>query len=110
MPLQRSRYPPNWEAISRRIRLERAQGRCEQCGAENGQPHPITGSRVVLTVAHLDHNPESADEARMRALCQRCHLAYDRPRHILAARATHWRKKHAGMALLPFEEPLQGID
>ncbi len=34
MPMDRSRYPDDWEAISKRIR-ERAHNRCEQCGAPN---------------------------------------------------------------------------
>ena len=37
MPMNRNRYPPDWEEISRRIRFERAQGRCEQCGAPHGK-------------------------------------------------------------------------
>jgi hypothetical protein len=56
-PENRGRYPADWPAISRRIRFERAGNKCEQCGATNHAPHPVTGSRVVLTVAHLDHTP-----------------------------------------------------
>ena len=37
MPIDKSRYPSNWEEISRRIRFERAGGRCEWCGAPNGK-------------------------------------------------------------------------
>lgn len=36
MPMQRDRYPDDWEEISRRIRFERAGNKCEQCGAPNG--------------------------------------------------------------------------
>jgi 5-methylcytosine-specific restriction endonuclease McrA len=35
--------------------------------------------KVVLTVAHLDHQPENCDPANLRAWCQRCHNAYDAP-------------------------------
>lgn len=35
--------------------------------------------RVVLTVAHLDHNPANCDRSNLRALCQACHNAYDAP-------------------------------
>ncbi len=35
--------------------------------------------RVVLTVAHLDHQPENCDPDNLRAWCQRCHNAYDAP-------------------------------
>src|SRR6516225_10366818 len=88
----RARYPADWPAISRHIRFTRAGGRCEcagECGtthpplceARHGQRSPYTGSMVVLTVAHLDHTPENCDEANLKAMCQRCHLAYDGPHH-----------------------------
>lgn len=80
MPVDYSIYPPNWKTEIRPRILERAGNRCEFCGAENYQSHPVTGSRVILTVAHLDHDPENwevADE-RLAALCQKCHLGYDR--------------------------------
>lgn len=43
---------------------------------------------IVLTVAHLDHNPENNDPANLRALCQKCHLAYDLPLHMANAAQT----------------------
>jgi 5-methylcytosine-specific restriction endonuclease McrA len=81
MPIRaenRSRYPKDWKAVRSAI-LVRAGNACETdgCGAINGQPHPITGSKVVLTIAHLDHTPENCDPANLRAWCQRCHNAYD---------------------------------
>lgn len=36
MPMDKSKYPPNWDEISHRIRFERAGGRCEECGLSNG--------------------------------------------------------------------------
>jgi hypothetical protein len=33
---------------------------------------------IVLTIAHLDHNPAHNDMQNLGALCQRCHLNYDR--------------------------------
>ncbi len=111
-PENRERYPPDWKAISKRIRNDRARGRCEcrgECGYDhtlelnriaeddgvrsgimperdrciacNGLPHPVTGSTVVLTVAHLDHTPENCADENLRAMCQRCHLAYDKEEH-----------------------------
>lgn len=82
MPIDYSEYPENWHDISRRIRFERAGGRCESCGAENGEPHPATGSIVVLTVAHLNHKILDCRDENLKALCQKCHLGHDRPRHI----------------------------
>jgi hypothetical protein len=76
-PENKSRYPKDWPAISKRIRFERALNRCEVCGAENYQPHPVTGSKVILTTAHLDHMPENCDDDNLKAMCQRCHLSYD---------------------------------
>jgi predicted HAD superfamily Cof-like phosphohydrolase len=49
------------------------------CRVVNGAPHPVTGSKVVCTVAHLDHVPENCDPANLRFWCQRCHNTYDRP-------------------------------
>lgn len=80
----RHRYPKDWPDISKRIRFERAKGRCEfviegkRCKARHGKPHPLTGSLVVLTTAHLDHNPENCDDSNLLAGCQRCHNRYDR--------------------------------
>ena len=39
-------------------------------------------TRVVLATAHLDHNPKNNRRRNLRALCQRCHLIHDRPRHL----------------------------
>lgn len=36
------------------------------------------GSKVVLTIAHLDHTPENCNDENLRALCQKCHNGYDR--------------------------------
>jgi len=103
MPFNRDLYPSNWPAISRRIR-ERADWRCEFCGARNGQPHPETGSRVVLTVAHLDHNPQNCADDNLRALCQRCHLRYDARLHAQHAAQTRRAKRIAGGQLELFGE------
>lgn len=42
----------------------------------------MSGKRVILTVAHLDHQPENCDRDNLRAMCQRCHLAYDAEEHM----------------------------
>ena len=78
MPIDYNRYPPDWK-LKRAAVLERANHECEFCGAVNYEPHPVTGSRVVLTVAHLDHDEDNWKVTidRLRALCQRCHNRYD---------------------------------
>jgi hypothetical protein len=50
------RYPPNWPAISRRIR-ERDGLRCRWCGAGEGLFDLGTGQPVLLTAMHLDGDP-----------------------------------------------------
>lgn len=96
MPIQpgnRNRYPKDWKLRSRFIRFYRARGRCEWCGAVHGQPHPMTGSKVVLTVAHVwDQRPEAASFLNLAALCQRCHLGHDLEHHIEQRRVNRWRR------------------
>ena len=97
-PENRKRYPPNWKQI-RILILERASHQCEgspdfpDCRAVNYEVHPETGSKVVLTIGHMDHVPESCDgmesggpvlpveDSNLRAWCQRCHLNYDKHHH-----------------------------
>ena len=84
MPIDYSQYPANWKQIRAQV-LERAHNCCEgspkfpECRAENGKPHPVTGSKVCLTIAHLDHDKENHEVSieRLMAWCNRCHLNYD---------------------------------
>lgn len=92
MPFVRSRYPKDWEQISLAIR-ERDGWRCKFCGAENGKPNPVTGSIVVLTVMHLDHDTANNDSGNLAAGCQRCHLTYDAKHHAKNASETRRNKK-----------------
>ena len=121
-PENRKRYPKDWKEISFRIRSDRAIWRCEctgECGDEHfldggrrvgdaswrcpalhGCPHPVTGSRVVLTVAHLDHVPENCDDGNLMAMCQRCHNRYDAA-HRQAGRKARERARAAIGDLFP---------
>lgn len=84
MPCDYSKYPPNWKEIRARI-LERAENKCEWCAAINYEPHPITGSKVVLTIAHVGptkHDKMDCRDEALFALCQKCHLNEDRDEHI----------------------------
>ncbi|MYZ37103.1 MULTISPECIES: hypothetical protein [unclassified Streptomyces] len=92
-PENRKRYPNNWPEISASIRFDRAGRRCECTGQCGRGTHPGrcpnthgglaygTGSQVILTVAHLDHTPENVDPTNLLAMCQGCHLHYDRDHH-----------------------------
>jgi hypothetical protein len=66
-----SPHSKEWKAL-RGVILDRANHCCEGCGAPNYAPHPITGSRVVLTIAHLDHDPTNSDDANLGCIQQRC--------------------------------------
>ncbi len=107
------RYPHNWPQISLAIR-SRAEGRCEcsgQCGLHrgrrceelNGEPAKWARGKVMLTVAHLNHAPEDCREENLAAMCQTCHLRYDRLQHGEASARTRDEKRRAGQGAL-FEE------
>lgn len=55
------------------------------------EPRPIV---IVLTIAHLDHDPTNCADENLRALCQRHHLAHDHAHHLANAQAT--RRAKAG--------------
>lgn len=109
----RHRYPPDWKAISRAVK-ERAGWRCA-CTGECGRKPEHAGDDprcpnahgklalgftwlVRLTTAHLDHVPENCDPANLRAMCEVCHLSYDRDHHT--ATAARRRHERAGTAEL----------
>jgi len=83
-PEQRALYPKDWKDIVARIR-KRSHNRCEwkddgkRCKARNGKPHPITGSKVVLTTMHLDHDPRHNSDGNLLHACQMHHNRYDAP-------------------------------
>lgn len=93
MPIDYRDYPPDWKTRIRPAILARAGNQCEQCGAVNHQPNPRTGSRVVLTIAHLDHDRTNNDFGNLAALCQACHLTLDGKQHAVNARQTRRRKQ-----------------
>lgn len=123
MPIDYSKYPPDWNDI-RLTRLAIAgeerdrygnitkEANCEECGVTNhefgarciktgkfytfemcshgedivdGADLPDKGFSIVLTIGHLDHDSENHQICtdRLRAWCQKCHLAYDRPMRII---------------------------
>ena len=59
-------------------------------------------TKVIITVAHLDHNEKNDDESNLRALCQRCHILHDKVDNRIRSR----HKKNAIIAThymtLPF--------
>ena len=92
-PENKPRYPADWTGISIRVRFERAGGQCEcdgrcgrgthegRCPNRHLEPAYGTGSKVILTTAHLNHVPEDVSDENLCAMCQACHLSYDRDHH-----------------------------
>jgi len=108
MPINYSKYPPNWKTEIRPRILKRAGDCCEWCKLENGSfvwsimTHKRTRRwlsseelkymplmprlklkrvKVVLTIAHLDHDESNwnVKDDRLAALCQKHHLRFDAP-------------------------------
>ena len=106
MPCDYKNYPLDWFTRIRPAILERAGHKCEECQAPNYailsvpdreliEPckshaearqklqHCHTSDQcdgfiiIVLTIAHLDHFPMNCAPANLKALCQKCHNAYD---------------------------------
>lgn len=121
MPCDYSKYPKNWKEIRARI-LERDFNCCKECGVYNGRIgyrdekehfHPIEKSfagdmeaddarrdgfkviKIVLTVAHLDHDITNNADENLAALCQLHHLRHDIQQHKANSRAT--RNKNKGL-------------
>lgn len=55
-------------------------------------------TKIMLAVAHLDHDIQNNDFGNLRALCQRCHLQHDNDQHRAKFRRTIAAKK--GLLLL----------
>ena len=109
-PENRALYPADWSKLSYHIRFVRARRRCEfltfdgkRCTAVHGKPHPHTGATVVLTTAHLDHDPRNNDPANLRAGCQSCHNRYDRAHRLETANRTRMAMMKC-LDLFPVEE------
>jgi hypothetical protein len=124
-PENAAKYPPDWNAVRDRI-LVRADYRCEferadgsRCNAHNGdligrsfedreQWWPFETAlnymettlwypvKVVLTIAHLNHDPTDCRDENLKAGCQLHHLRYDSEHHQETAAATRRLKKSNG--------------
>ena len=109
----RGQYPKNWKQIVAEIR-KRSGNRCEcvgECGLHdgrdlffpkakrceevNGQPAKWARGKIMLTTAHLCHNPRCARRKHLKHMCQRCHLRFDLELHKRNSAIT--RKRAAGL-------------
>lgn len=118
MPVDYRNYPKNWKTEIRPGILHRASHCCEICGRANREfivpsrccKEPLFDernrclnchkprARIVLTIAHLDHDVTNNRDDNLKALCQRCHLRHDAKLHAENARKT--REAKSGQTLL----------
>ena len=104
MPCDYKQYHPDWKWIRRQI-LDQADDRCEFCGLDNYAVvtrDPVARPvRIVLTIAHLDHDINNNDPCNLRALCQQCHLRWDVEHHTTnAAETRRMKQAQAGQTSL----------
>jgi hypothetical protein len=116
MPMDRSLYPKNWEAIAYRIK-DRANWCCQECRRQCKRPDQdwseflscgcVSGemeakpTRFILTVAHLNHIPSDCSDENLRALCTVCHLRYDARQMALKRRL---KRERLGQLTLNLEK------
>ena len=115
MPIDYTKYSPEWFTVIRPSILKRANYACENCGVTNGARGyrdemkkfiecdefmetwaTKAGKkvfRIVLTIAHLNHDVNDNSEENLKALCQKCHLDHDRPMHIISRKINAAKKR-----------------
>ena len=120
MPCDYKNYPANWKTEIRPAILTRANNCCEWCGVKNhsiiyrfgkgmdewvywpdgmeSEAWTLDGkksTKVILTIAHLDHDKENHNVSleRLAALCQKCHLGHDIKHHMANQKANRIKKK-----------------
>jgi len=119
-PENKARYPKDWKTVVvPRIR-KRSGNRCEctgQCGLVHEGTWRSNGNRcnvknktvgmvqpggtvscgvVILTVMHLNHQPEDCRDENLLHGCQGCHLRYDAPRKQAEMKARRKAQRASG--------------
>lgn len=64
-----------------------------RCIEVDGRAAVWAKGKVVLTTAHLCHDPRCPDLSHLRHMCNRCHLRYDSKLHAQHAGETRARKR-----------------
>ena len=84
MPVDWSKYPPNWKTEIAPAIKEAAGWKCEKCGKQCRFPgEPLDTHKRTLTVAHINHVEMDCRPENLVALCPKCHLQYDGYRKAL---------------------------
>ncbi len=69
-PMQKDKYPDNWDEIAERRKAQEGY-QCERCKVADSK-NPKDGN--CLTVHHLVPDTKLNEDWNLAALCQRCHL------------------------------------
>lgn len=118
MPCDYKKYHPEWKTRIRPDILERDNHCCNFCGVKNhsiihrfgkgiddweywpegmeSEAWSLDGlksTKVILTIAHIDHDKTNNDYDNLAALCQKCHLGIDMSHHVANAKETNRKKK-----------------
>jgi 5-methylcytosine-specific restriction endonuclease McrA len=84
----RNPYPGQWDIYHDNLR------------SHHSKQQALTAAgliMIVLTIAHLDHQPENVDPANLKSLCQKCHNRYDATNRRKGIR----ERQHEGQLRLP---------
>lgn len=103
MPIDYKKYSEDWKDIIRPKVLERAGYKCEVCKVRQrakgyrdkkgvfvecdnfmlnwAKKQGFKVITIYLQVAHLDHNINNNSPVNLKAMCQKCHLNYDKELH-----------------------------
>lgn len=77
MPIDRSKYPDDWNAIALQIKSD-AEWKCMICGKQCRRPgERFDTHKRTLTVAHLNHDESDCSNKNLLAACAPCHCRYD---------------------------------
>lgn len=118
-----SEYHPKWSLI-RRLILKRDKYCCAWCGAPQYAFIYRTGknedweyapeghmvdemhsfgykvTKIILTIAHIDHNKDNNRFENLASLCQRCHLNHDRKQHAFNRKyGRNWKRNQTKLDL-----------
>jgi len=100
MPVDWTKYPPDWKQIADAVKAE-AGYQCEMCGKQCRRPgEPFDTHKRTATVAHCNHVEMDCRPENLVCACAPCHLRYDARHHVENAKKTR-RAKDKQMGLFP---------
>jgi len=71
-------------------------------GFARGSEYSFRFVKIVLTVAHVNHDTTDNTDDNLRAWCQMCHLRNDRELHTRHSKETRRQKRTVGQGSLKF--------